>query len=131
MSAASPSAWDWDAPEPRWRRLSVSLGHLDRAEAAAAEGDGHAAAHFFSLAEAEVADAVVTAEAVNLMPGSDGMTRLLELARRFAGVPEPAGGYGIEFRVAEESHEVSVWLTLERPGPWTGSLLPPLDPVQA
>jgi hypothetical protein len=52
MSVASLTAWDLDAPEPRWRRLAASLGHLDRAKAAAAEGDRNAAAHFFSFAVA-------------------------------------------------------------------------------
>lgn len=123
MRAAPLPSWDVDAPEPRWRRLSVSLGHLDRAEAAAAEGDHAAAAHFFRLAEAEIDDAVVTAEAVNRIHRGDGIARLLDLARRYAGVPEPSGGYGIEFRVAEDGEEVSVWLTLGRIGPLTGALL--------
>jgi hypothetical protein len=123
MSAATRPAPDLPAAGPRWRRLSVSLGHLDRAEAAAAEGDRIAAAHFFRLAEAEIDDALVTAEAVNRI-GRDGMARLLDLARRYAGMPEPAGGYAIEFRVAEEGEEVSVWVTLGRLGPHTGSLLP-------
>jgi hypothetical protein len=126
MSATSRHALDHAMPEPRWRRLSLSLGHLDRAEAAAAEGDRVAAAHFFRLAEAEIDDALVTAEAVN-RTGRDGMARLLDLARRYAGVPEPDGGYAIEFRVAEAGEEVSVWLTLGRMGPSTGSLQP-VDP---
>lgn len=126
MSAASRSASDLPAAEPRWRRLSLSLGHLDRAEAAAAEGDRIAAAHFFRLAEAEVDDALVTAEAVN-RTRRDGMGRLLDLARRYAGVPEPDGGYAIEFRVGEEGEEVSVWVTLGRLGPHAGSLLPDDD----
>jgi hypothetical protein len=106
--------------------MSVSLGHLDRAEAAAAEGDRIAAAHFFRLAEAEIGDALATAEAVN-RTGRDGMARLLDLARRYVGVPEPDGGYAIEFRVAEMGDDVSVWLTLGRVGACTGSL----PPVQA
>lgn len=124
MSRAFAPAAEWDEQQPRYRRLSVSLGHLDRAEAAAAAGDRGAAAHFFALAEADIVDAVVTAEAVNRLPGRDGQARLMELARRYAGLPEPEGGFGIEFRIAEDAAEVFVWLTLGRRVPWTGSLLP-------
>jgi hypothetical protein len=102
----------------------VSLGHLDRAEAVAAEGDRDAAAHFFWLAEMDIADAVCAAEAANRISGIDGAARLMDLARRFVGLPEPSTGYGIEFRVPEESDAVSVWLTLGRAGSVTGALLP-------
>jgi hypothetical protein len=127
MSSAARPAPDLPAPEPRSPRLSLTLGHLDRAEAAAAEGNRAAAAHFFRLAEMEIDDALATAAAVNRLPGRDGRARLLDLARRYAGVPEPEGGYGIEFRVVEGSEEVSVWLTLGRLGPHAGSLLPDDD----
>ncbi|MBR0650768.1 hypothetical protein GXW78_13910 [Roseomonas terrae] len=124
MSVARLSPWDREAPEPRWRRFVVSLGHLDRAEAAAAQGDRHAAAHFFRLAEMEIDDAVCTAEAVNGIRGIDGVARLVDLARRYVGLPEPSEGYGIDFRVLEDGDAVSVWLTLGRVGPSTGALLP-------
>lgn len=124
MSLALSPWLDWEAIEkkPRWQSFSVPWGHLDRAEAAAAAGDLGAAAHFFALAEIAMTEAVVVVEAVNSLPG-DGMTRLLEIARRMAdGEPETSHGYAIEFRCAEDEDEISMWLVLRRVGPETGAV---------
>ena len=119
------SPWsELEAPEPHWRRLSVPCGFLDRADAAAAQGDITAAAHFFRLADNRIDEAIALAAAVNAMP-ADGMTRLREIARRLAdGGPEPTrGGHAIEFRCAEDGDEISVWLTIGRTGAEDNALL--------
>ena len=118
------SPWsDLDAEESHWRRLSVPCGFLDRAEAAAAEGDIAAAAHFFRLADRQIDKAIALASAANASP-ADGLSRLRDIAWRLAdGGPEPTRGHPIEFRCAEDGDEISVWLTIGRVGPATCALL--------
>ena len=119
------SPWsELEAPEPYWRRLSVPCGFLDRADAAAAQGDITAAAHFFRLADNRIDEAIALAVAANAVP-ADGMTRLREIAWRLAdGGPEPTpGGHAIEFRCAEDGDQISVWLTIGRTGAEDNALL--------
>lgn len=123
------SVWpdcDEPGPSPSPRCLSVPLGHLDRAEAAAAEGDIAAAEHFFALADAQVRRAVALAMVVNHTADAvdaDGAERLREIAARLSDAsPEPARGWALVFRHPEDEAYVSVWLRLGSPGPETGAL---------
>ena len=118
-------------PSPSPQYLSVPCGHLDRAEAAAAEGDIAAAEHFFALANAQVREAVALVMLINAVADSvgatdadaDGAGRLGEIAARLSNASrEPARGWALVFRHPEGDAHVSVWLRLGEVGPATGAL---------